>query len=344
MNRRELLAAGGAAAAGVLLAQALNAQPLNAQPRKESGGSGGGAKRATFFEWKPIASDLAAFSVAFGQGGNVTKVDGKDVGYLIDTKNSPWGKTLRREAAFGASKVVVINTHHHADHTGGNHAFTADCDVLAHEKCLPRIAGNVARYVSHIKEAVGNFPQGEGEALKKGREDWTELYHNVTKLEAKSFTPTKGVKDTHEITTAGGPKISLRQFGPGHTDNDLVLHFPDHNVLVVGDLVFRRLHPYVDQDGGGTVEGWIAALKQAQGLCDKKTRVIPGHGELCGPEGLKDQIDYFEKSRDAVAKAIKSGRQRKDIVTMKVQFPGYANEDRQEMTMSQLYNELSVKK
>jgi len=338
LNRREFVTASSAAALGALMSR-----DLLAQPRKDVGSSGGG-RAVTLFEWKPIAPDLASIKVAFGQGGNVTLIDGKEVAYLIDTKNSPWGKTLRREASPGAPKLVVINTHHHADHTGGNHAFTGDCDVLAHEKCLPRIEGNVARYISQIKEAVGNFPKGESEGLKRAREDWTELYHNVTKLEAKNFTPTEAVKDTHEIATPGGAKISLRHFGPGHTDNDLVLHLPNSNVLIVGDLVFRKVFPYVDQNGGGTIEGWISALKQAQALCDKKTRVVPGHGDLCGPEGIADQITYFEKCRDAVAKAIKAGRQRKDIVTMKLPFHGYANEDRQSMTMIQLYAELSEKK
>jgi glyoxylase-like metal-dependent hydrolase (beta-lactamase superfamily II) len=319
-------------------------QQASAQPQKQQDKATG--KTASFFQWKEVAPGIPVF-VAMGQGGNTTLIDGKDVRYLVDTKNSPWGKTLRREAeSHGqpAAKLVVINTHHHGDHTGGNHAFTKDCEVLAHEKCLPRIPGNMARYVSSIKEAVGNFPKGEGEALEKARADWKQVYDNVTQLEAKKFTPTKTIKETHEITTTGGAKITAHHFGPGHTDNDLVLHIPEHNVLVTGDIIFRKLFPYVDENGGGTIEGWITALKKASELCDKKTHIIPGHGELCGPDGLKDQIDYFEKSRDAVLKALKAGRDRKDILTMKVPFPGYANEDRQEMTMRQLYAELKDKK
>jgi len=343
MNRRDFVITSTTAAASLVLAGTVMAQPQK-QPAKPNAKPNAAPAGPTFFDWKPLVPGVM---VAVGQGGNTTLIDGPEIRYLIDTKNSPWGKTVRREAeshAKAASKLVVINTHHHADHTGGNHAFTKDCEVLAHEKALPRIPGNMARYVSQIKEAVGNFPKGPGPAIEKARADWTEVYENVTKLEAKDFTPTKAIRDTHDFNTAGGAKLAAHQFGPGHTDNDLVLHLPDLNVVVMGDLLFRKLHPFIDQNGGGTIEGWIAALKKAQELCDKSTKLIPGHGELCGPEGIKDQIEYFEKSRDAVAKALKAGRDRKDILTMKVPFPGYANEDRQEMTMRQLYLELKDKK
>jgi cyclase len=339
MNRRDFVITSTTVAAGLVLAGTVMAQPQK-QPARP-GSKGADTPSPTFFDWKPL---VPLVMVAMGQGGNTTFIQGKEVRYLIDTKNSPWGKTLRREAPAGASKLVVINTHHHADHTGGNHAFTKDCEVFAHGKALPRIPGNMARYVSQIKEAVGNFPKGPGAAIEKARADWTEVYENVTKLEAKDFTPTKAIKDTHGFAVPGGANLSAHHYGPGHTDNDIVLHLPDRNVLVMGDLLFRKLHPFIDQDGGGTIEGWIAALKKAQELCDKSTKLIPGHGELCGPEGIKEQIEYFEKSRDAVAKALKAGRDRKDILTMKVPFPGYANEDRQEMTMRQLFLELKDKK
>jgi cyclase len=323
MNRREFVVM-GAGAAAVVLGSRVVGQP---QPKKEE----------MFFEWKSVSGPV---TVAFGMGGNSTRVVGKEVTYLFDTKNSPWGKTLRREVGTGAPKLVVINTHHHADHTGGNHAFTPDCTVMAHEKCLPRIPGNVARYISQIKEAVGSFPKDKGPAGEKARADWMEVYKHVTELEAKQFTPTKGVGDSLDLGEAGGAKIQLRQFGPGHTDNDLVAFLPEENVLVAGDLLFRKLYPYVDPDGGGTVAGWIAALGKAAALCDAKTKVVPGHGEITDVSGLKEQTAYFEKCREAVEKALKAGRERKDIVTMRVPFPGYQNEDRQSMTMAALYGEL----
>ena len=52
----------------------------------------------------------------------------------------------------------------------------------------------------------------------------------------------------------------------------------------------------------------MSSLKEAIKLCDEKTRVVPGHGELGGVEMLKAQIDYFEKMRDLVAKEINRQR------------------------------------
>lgn len=295
------------------------------------------AEDATFFEWKPVAGPI---SVAFGQGGNSTLIDGKEMAYLFDTKNAPFGATIRREAKYKAAKLTVINTHHHPDHTGGNHAFVGDTPVLAHQKALPRIPGNLARYISAVKEAPASVKGKSGPAFESAKKDWEALQARWEKLTAKDFMPTQAVGDSRTLEAPGSVKLELHQFGPGHTDNDLVTHIPEHNVVIAADLLFRKLHPYVDADGGGNTQGWINALKETIKLCDAKTRVIPGHGELTDVSGLREQVDYFEKVREAVAKALKEGKERKEIVTMKIPFPGYANEERQGMALAAVYAEM----
>lgn len=327
MDRREFLAASAAAAALSMVPAAGRAAMIAPEP--------------TFFDWKPVAGPVWA---GFGQGGNSTLIVGKEVSYLFDTKNAPFGATLRREVqAKAPGRLVLINTHHHSDHTGGNHAFAADHTILAHEKALPRIPNNFARYISGIKEAVGStqgVPPAVAERVKADRAD---LYKRITDMTPKNFMPTEAVGDSRTLASEGGATVHLRQFGPGHTDNDLVTHIPEHNVVIAGDLLFRRLYPYVDPDGGGNTVGWCEALRHVIALCDAKTKVIPGHGEVCSVDALKEQIEYFEKIRAAVSKAMKEGKDRKAIVTMKVAFPGYANEDRQSMSLAAVYHELSEK-
>jgi cyclase len=326
MTRREFVAA--AAVVGVVGAAGF------------AGGSSAAHADDTVFDWKTVAGPVRA---GFGFGGNSTLIPGKEVAYLIDTKNSPFGTTLRRAATAAGLKVVVINTHHHADHTGGNHAFTKDCTVLAHENCAPRIENNVNRYISGIKEAVGAFQGKKGPEIEQAKADWHALYKDVTKLKSADFKPNETMGASRTIDTPGGAKLELRHFGPGHTDNDMIVFIPDHNVLVAGDLLFHKVHPYVDPDGGGTPSGWVESLKKAIAMCDSTTRVVPGHGVLCGVEGLKDQVNYFDKVRAAVEKAVKAGRSRKEVGEMRLSFPGYANPDRAPMALLGVYDELTKK-
>jgi hypothetical protein len=71
--------------------------------------------------------------------------------------------------------------------------------------------------------------------------------------------------------------------------------------------------------------------------------VVPGHGELCGVEGLKEQIAYFEKMRDLVAKQIKGGKSRKEVAEMKpTLFEGYGKPDFVGMVLGAIYEELQA--
>jgi cyclase len=322
MTRRDFLAA--SAAAGSALALSLTAPAMPAPDDK-------------FFDWKPVCDGAQA---AFGNGGNSLVITGKSGAVLIDCKNSPFGQELRRESESIAKLTHVINTHHHADHTGGNHAFTKDIEVIAQTAATPRILGQLNRYVSQIKENVGAAAGKTGPAAAAVLADHKALYARVTQIKAIEFAPKLTFEKDYALDL-GGTKLSLHHFGPGHTDNDLLVHAPSLNVLHTGDLVFNGRHPYVDPDGGANTTAWIASLNKAIQLCDPKTKVIPGHGDLCTVETLKTQIEYFEKMRDLVAKQIKAGKSRKEVAEMKpTLFANYENKDIVGMVLGAIYTEL----
>ena len=146
-----VLAAGSAA----LFAGSSRADDPTSDPQPE----------ADFLIWKP-AGDRAWCAV--GSGGNSTLLRGDGAAVLIDCKNAPYGPCLRRESLRRVpSLAMVINTHHHGDHTGGNHAFSADIEIVAHDKCTDRVLGQMNRYISQMKEAAtqlaeGTIPSTEG--------------------------------------------------------------------------------------------------------------------------------------------------------------------------------------
>jgi glyoxylase-like metal-dependent hydrolase (beta-lactamase superfamily II) len=327
LNRRAFLAASATTGFACFLQTGRAYGALGAQDR--------------FFDWKPVAKDAHA---AFGFGGNALVVIGSAGSLLVDCKNAPFGPQLRRESeALGKPLKYVINTHHHGDHTGGNHAFTPDLTVIAQSKATPRILDQKARYISQIKEGMTSLKDKTGPAADQVRTDLAALYARVEKLKVTEFAPKTTFEKDYELDLGAGVKAELHHFGPGHTDNDLVVHIPSLSVLHTGDLLFYRTHPVIDRDGGATTTGWIASLEKAIALCDSKTKVVPGHGELCTVEGLKEQIKYFETMRGLVDKAIKENKPRKDIVELRpAQYTDYARPQGLGMALAAIYDELKA--
>jgi cyclase len=272
------------------------------------------ARRAeeTFFEWVDVGEGL---KVAIGAGGNSLVVTGKAAAAVIDAKNAPYGKQLRREAeALGAPVRFLVSTHHHADHTGGNHAFV-DADRIGHDKCAPRVMEQTNRYISQFKESTKEVVEKKGAAADQVRADIREGIASLGSVKAEAFAPTTLFAADHDLDV-GGLKVQLRHLGAGHTDNDIIAFLPDRNVIHTGDLLFRKVYPYMDIGGGATTKGWRESLRKIIAMCDSKTRVVPGHGEVTGLDGLNEQIEYFDAMTAFIAEQIKAGTPREEVVKM----------------------------
>lgn len=273
---------------------------------------------ADFLIWKP-ASERAWCAV--GSGGNSTLLKGDKAAVLIDCKNAPYGPCLRRESLRRVpSLAMVVNTHHHGDHTGGNHAFSADIEIVAHDKCTDRVLGQMNRYISQMKEAATQLSEGDGPVIKRVREEALALYKRVEKLKETDFSPRTTFSATRQIDLPG-IKATMHHLGAGHTDNDLVIHAHDRNLLVVGDLLFHKMHPFVDAASGADIDGWQSSLRKCLDLCNARTIVVGGHGDVADAAAIKTQIAYFDKLREFVEQAMKEGKTRGEIGAMRM--PGF---------------------
>jgi len=302
LSRRDLVLAGAAAAAGLVLPHARAAQPGAGQPASPPGDK--------FLEWRSLGEGV---DVALGFGGNAAVFRTKDGDVLIDCKNAPFGQVLRRES--GDRLKAVINTHHHADHTGGNHAFTGDLPVMAHKNATPRVLAQMNRYISQLKEAATQLEGRTGPAAEAVRKEAKALYLRVEQLKVPQFAPTATFDPTivHEL---GGERFTLTHLGPAHTDNDIIVHWPARNVIHTGDLLFHKRHPVIDRDAGATTVGWRQALREIIALCNAKTTVIPGHGDPTDLDGLKTQIAYFDAAEKLVRDALAAGKKRDEIIRL----------------------------
>ena len=76
----------------------------------------------------------------------------------------------------------------------------------------------------------------------------------------------------------GGVVVDLLHFGRGHTGGDLVVYFPQYQILVSGDLFAYgdELPQLIDYAGGGSAREWTDTLDEVM-LLGFET-VVPGHG------------------------------------------------------------------
>lgn len=174
---------------------------------------------------------------------------------------------------------LVINTHHHWDHTGGNAFFESHTDrILAH----------------------ANVPTLQRQAANERGNTDVQAYPNET-FDATWHEP------------FGNETIRLRHYGPAHTGGDAVIHFERANVVHVGDLVFNRVYPFIDIDGGASTRGWIDTLEQIHADFDEDTRFIfghahPKHGVIGGRADLLAMRDFLTGLLEFVQQGMNQGQ------------------------------------
>lgn len=325
----------------VALAGAALAIPGHARAMLRQGQPG-----ATVFDWSPLAGGRA--HLCAGQGGNALVVPSAGEALLIDCKNAGFGHALKHEAEKqGAPLRLVVNTHHHADHTGGNYAFAGAIDLLAHRNAEPRIIDDAQfkRFVNACAGAGENARKNApADARAQALLDATPegfFASGYARLEASDWGPTLLMDDEREARI-GDAVAEVRHIGPGHTDNDVFVHLPQLNVVHTGDLCFHRLHPFIDRPAGATVRGWIRSCEAMLALCADDTVVVPGHGEVGGPGVIRGQIEYFQRTIEGVQQAIDDGLERDAVTKLTFDhFQGVGFEQLKERVLGAVYDELT---
>ena len=246
---------------------------------------------------KPVFADLRRnVGIFTGQGGTIGTYVGKDAVVVVDTQFPNTAQIcadgLKTKAA-GRGVDLVIDTHFHGDHTGGNGVFKA---------------AGAKSIVAHAR-----VPE-----LMKSR---------VTANSPEPTYPDKTFPDTWR-QELGDEVVSAKFYGPAHTGGDIVVLFEKANVVHMGDLVFNRRQPFIDRPGGASIQGWITLLEQVAKAHGADTTFVFGHAGdgfkvTGGTADLQTMRDFLTALLDFTRKAKTSGQARDAFVKTTAPVPGF---------------------
>ena len=182
---------------------------------------------------------------------------------------------------------VLINSHHHPDHTGGNGVLRSSAKQI----------------VAHVRSLENQRVQAE-------------------RMKAETTLPDVTFPETWSVTL-GDETIRARHWGPAHTGGDASIHFEQANVVHLGDLLNNRGYPNVDAPAGASVHGWIQVLEKMAAAFPADALYVYGHAEAGHPfigtrPDLFYQRDYFTAIIDAARRARRDGKTREELAKVEV--------------------------
>jgi glyoxylase-like metal-dependent hydrolase (beta-lactamase superfamily II) len=234
-----------------------------------------------------------------GAGGNIIVQTGDEGVLVIDPGPEPRSDDVLAAIRRISDKPIrlVINTHVHADHSGGNQAIAAagrslggnapgnfglsleTARVLAHENVLKRMSA----------------PTGEPSPRPFGA--WpTETFFGADK---EIFFNNEAIQLFHQ---------------PGHSDGDILVFFRRSDVVAGGDLFLTTTYPVIDAERGGSVRGVIDGLNRLleitipEDKAEGGTYVVPGHGRLSDEADVVEYRDMLTIVRDRIRDLVAKGK------------------------------------
>lgn len=211
-------------------------------------------------------------------GSNVAVSIGTDGTLVVDSQFSKNVDSLLNAIRELSDQPIgfLVNTHFHADHSGGNDKFSdTGAKIIAHNYARKRML--------EAAKTRKNFP-----VSSKG-------------LPIVTFSKTMTFHwNDHSIQA-----VHLQA---GHTDGDVIIKFTDANVIHTGDAFFSRRYPYIDVDAGGQFLGYLDNLQVIHDMADDETRIIPGHGPVMHRKDLLEVKADLTIVHERILTAIRNGQ------------------------------------
>jgi cyclase len=195
---------------------------------------------------------------------------------------------------------TVVNTHANGDHCYGN-SLLPNADIVASAATAKEMDETPP---SMLAAMVQSAPQMEPVLGK-----WIEAAFGPYNFAGIELRPPTTTFDGAWSISVGERRVDLIEVGPAHTAGDVIAHVPDSGVVFTGDIVFHQGTPIM---WAGPVENWIAACDRICALAPSV--VVPGHGPVTDPDGVRETRDYLAFIRDEASQRHAAGMTYLDAV------------------------------
>jgi glyoxylase-like metal-dependent hydrolase (beta-lactamase superfamily II) len=141
-------------------------------------------------------------------------------------------------------------------------------------------------------------------------------------------------------------KIHINWLGRGHTNGDLFVHLPEEDILILGDLFFNDVIPYVKD---GHIKDWLAMLDRIikRTKMSQSKVVVPGHGSVGDFQALRRFRELLAWAKGVVNAEFQKGTERMKIIDTaketklyKMRLHKYDHQDRLPDLLDKVYQEL----
>jgi glyoxylase-like metal-dependent hydrolase (beta-lactamase superfamily II) len=185
---------------------------------------------------------------------------------------------------------TLFNTHWHPEHTGSNESLgQAGATIVAQENTKLWLASDVT---------------------------WPWNDETVEPL-PKAGLPNKTFYDETEMQVGGRTVRCGHLRDCPHTDGDMYVHFPEANVLAVGDAITGTGWPSIDWWTGGWIGGLVGGLDMLFYVADDDTKVVPARGPVLSRRELREQYDMYSAIWERLLRTLYSGGGPKEALAAK---------------------------
>jgi glyoxylase-like metal-dependent hydrolase (beta-lactamase superfamily II) len=213
---------------------------------------------------------------------NVGVIGGTHSVLVVETGMGP--RNAEKVLAFATEyargrRVYLTTTHFHPEHAFGAQSFAGAATYLVNGAQAADLATKGAGYLEMFR--------GLGPSI-------------ADDLKGVELVQPDVVYDDDHDLDLGGRIVEIRATGRAHSVGDQVITVPDAGVLFTGDVVeagqfaiFPWFPPH-DVDVSGL--RWIEVMRRL--IATAPRVVVPGHGDISGPQLLADVHAYLELLRD----------------------------------------------
>ncbi len=240
-----------------------------------------------------------------GRGGNIGVCVGEDGIFMIDNQFAKASAQILQRVRNISDKPIeiLVNTHHHGDHVGGNSNIAElGTIIFSHANARSRMEASFAGptdKVSH-QQKVDSILSGYRDKLRTEEDKKAAIAkaEQVIINMAKAKVPAGAlpiVSFSRDLNfNYNGEEIKVIHLSNAHTDGDAMVYFTKSNVLHTGDVFFNGVYPYIDTKSNGSLRGYVGGLQQILRVANEDTKIIPGHGRVASIADIKYTLGMFK--------------------------------------------------